>query len=66
MVGSKQKRKTWFSISTGMSNDFVGIKVPSNWNPGKSRRAHQKKVSNFRILNKRNRNVTIQHSSKTS
>ncbi len=39
----KQKRKIWFSLGTGRSDDYVGKKVPSSWNPGKSR----KKFKNY-------------------
>jgi len=36
-VNGKQKRKIWFAVGTGKSDDYVGIKCPSTWNPGKSR-----------------------------
>lgn len=38
----KKKRKIWFAKGNGDANDYVGVKVPSPWNPGKSRNKYKK------------------------
>lgn len=40
--GGKQKRKVWFSLGNGKSDDYAGKKVPSPWNPGKSKNKYKK------------------------
>lgn len=43
MKTGKTKRKIWFAKGTGKADDYVGIKVPSPWNPGKSKNKYKPK-----------------------